>query len=178
MLTRALLRELIIIDADFHDFQGLFLMKYYWCSVFIISWFLFSAGVFASDRQRVAKVGPQAHIQAGLYKVDVRLLLPFLDDKTGHQTVSVCIRNTTDKLVDEFNVLSRNTPFGHCLKREIVQTRNKLSFRYQCKDRGAATADAEFELNGTSFVGKISMKMGGKNMTMTELQSGRKTGEC
>jgi hypothetical protein len=35
-----------------------------------------------------------------------------------------------------------------------------------------------FELNGTAYGGSIKMNMGGKNMTMSETQAGRRIGDC
>ena len=35
-----------------------------------------------------------------------------------------------------------------------------------------------FDLTGTAYSGTIKMNMGGKNMTMSETQVGRRTGDC
>jgi hypothetical protein len=53
-----------------------------------------------------------------------------------------------------------------------------LRFDILCEGRGAAWASAVYRLMPDAFEGRIAMVMGGKNMTMTEVQSGRRIGAC
>lgn len=51
-------------------------------------------------------------------------------------------------------------------------------FDIVCPGRNAASGSAIYRLAAESFEGRISMKMGGKNMTMFERQVGRRIGDC
>jgi hypothetical protein len=53
-----------------------------------------------------------------------------------------------------------------------------LSFDILCDGRGAARARAVYTLMPRGFEGRIAMVMGGKNMTMTEVQAGHRVGSC
>ncbi len=41
-----------------------------------------------------------------------------------------------------------------------------------------AAASASYKISSNGFSGWINMKMGGKNMTMHEIQTGRRIGVC
>lgn len=55
---------------------------------------------------------------------------------------------------------------------------NTVRFEVACQGLNAAKGTAEFEIDQDRFEGSIAMKMGGKNMTMTEHQTGRRVGPC
>ncbi len=61
---------------------------------------------------------------------------------------------------------------------EVERDGDALRFAIACEGRGAARASAVYRLLPEAFEGRIAMVMGGKNMTMTEVQSGRRIGPC
>jgi hypothetical protein len=75
-------------------------------------------------------------------------------------------------------VLSVNNPFAGCPARNVRWSGTDLSFDIVCEGRGAAKARATYTLLPGAFEGRIAMVMGGKNMTMTEVQVGRRVGGC
>jgi hypothetical protein len=118
-----------------------------------------------------------AALEPGEYEVSVRLDLPHVDGATASRTTPVCVtegRNDTHGLT----ALSTNNPFGGCAASNIREDAGTLLFDIACPGPNAATASARYTFKEQDFDGTITMKMGGKNMTMTERQHGRRTGGC
>ncbi len=114
---------------------------------------------------------------AGAYEVVARLQLPNILGWVAQKTTMVCLP-PTDASALPLPVLSDNNPFGACWATSVRQDGAELSFDIACPGRGAARAHAAYRLAPAAFEGRIDMVMGGKNMTMTEFQSGRRTGDC
>jgi Protein of unknown function (DUF3617) len=125
----------------------------------------------------ICVVSEAAALDPGEYEVSVRLDLPHVDDLTAVKTTRVCVTaggNDTHGLT----VLSDNNPLGGCAASNIRDDGGTLLFDIACPGRNAATGSAQYALRAQDFDGVITMKMGGKNMTMTERQRGRRTGSC
>jgi Protein of unknown function (DUF3617) len=119
-----------------------------------------------------------ALLQDGAYEVEVRLELPnVLSWSATRSTTTICLPYENANGAP-FPVLSRNNPLATCPARNLQQDGATLRFDIVCEGRGAARASAAYELMPDAFEGRIAMVMGGKNMTMTEVQSGRRVGEC
>ena len=120
----------------------------------------------------------EATLQPGAYEVQVRLVLPNLDDNTAVKIVEICISDGGLHKNPGLAVLSDNNPLGKCPISEMRTMGNELTFDIQCPGGNAARASARFILGGASFKGRIEMNMGGKNMTMTEVQVGKRIRNC
>jgi hypothetical protein len=114
-------------------------------------------------------------IEPGKYEVQMRLELPHLEDQAATKTTSVCV---TAEPSHGLVVLSDNNPLAKCPIKNIRQTGEVLAFDIICEGENQGVASAIFNLGGDRFSGAITMKMGGKNMTMTERQTGKLTGPC
>ena len=114
-------------------------------------------------------------IQPGEYDVEMRLELPHLEDMGTQKTAKVCI---TDDGTHGIVVLSENNPLVRCPPSNIKQVGDELTFDLVCEGHNQAVAHAKFRLWPDRFAGAFDMKMGGKNMTMTERQTGRRIGAC
>ena len=114
--------------------------------------------------------------QAGAYEVKVKLELPHLEDATANKIAVICVTPSPDTY--GLIVLSDNNPLATCPAQNVHRDGNTLTFDIVCKGGNAARASAKYVLAPTGFDGTIAMKMGGKNMTMTETQHGRRTGDC
>ncbi|MDR7038912.1 hypothetical protein J2X36_003684 [Methylobacterium sp. BE186] len=115
--------------------------------------------------------------EAGRYRTEIRLELPHLDGAGARKTVDLCVTEeagTTGGL----KVLSDNNPLASCPISNMIRDGASLSFVIACEGRNAAWGHAAYTLSPTGFEGRIAMRMGGKNMTMTEVQSGHRTGSC
>ncbi|MBO0763505.1 MAG: DUF3617 family protein [Hyphomicrobiaceae bacterium] len=117
-------------------------------------------------------------LQAGEYEVRVRLELPHLEDMGAATKVdSICV---TDGKVGTRGLLalSDGNPLRKCPASNVRQDGPTLTFDIVCPGSDAAAGAARFTLDTERFEGVIAVKMGGKNMTMIERQSGHRVGKC
>ncbi len=126
--------------------------------------------VFAADEP--------ALLQDGLYEVAVSLELLHLEDLAVKTTAKICVTQTDAGGTRGLAVLSQNNPLGHCPASNVRQDQDSLKYSIACEGKNAAQAHAVYVLSPQNFQGRIEMKMGGKNMTMTETQRGRRIGPC
>lgn len=119
-----------------------------------------------------------AVLEGGAYEVEVKLELPHLEDMTGKKVVRLCLTSEPNGNNHGIAVLSDNNPLARCPISNVRQDGDELTFDIACEGRNSAHASARYLLAPTSFHGRIAMQMGGKNMTMTEVQAGRRTGAC
>lgn len=127
------------------------------------------AAVFAS----IASAAEPA--PSGSYEVRYRLELPYVEG-SDEQTVTVCLADIGGST--EFPVLSANNPLAHCPTQNVRRDGDELSYDIVCPGGNAAKAHALYALRKDGFQGRIAMNMGGKNMTMTEVQKGARVGTC
>jgi hypothetical protein len=116
--------------------------------------------------------------RAGSYEVQARLELPNVGQYAATRTVEICLPHSAGRDGVPLPVLSANTPFAGCPARNIQRAGADLTYDIVCEGRGAATARARYTLAPDGFKGWIAMVMGGKNMTMREIQVGRRLGDC
>jgi hypothetical protein len=133
-----------------------------------------AAGILAS----AAGAEPRENLpQPGAYEVRVRLEMPNVQHRAG-TTATICFPYAGGANGAPFPVLSGNNPLARCPASNIRRDGAVLRFDILCEGRGAARAQAVYTLEPGAFEGRISMVMGGKNMTMTEVQIGRRIGPC
>ena len=112
--------------------------------------------------------------QPGEYEVTVRLELRHVAMAVP-KVATICVSETgTRGLV----VLSENNPLARCPASDIRQDGDTLTFEIICPGGNQAVGSARYTIAPQRFTGVIAMKMGGKNMTMTEYQVGRRIGSC
>jgi hypothetical protein len=114
----------------------------------------------------------------GLYEVAVSLELPHLEDMPAKTVATICVSQAGAGGTHGLAVLSQNNPFGRCPFSNVLRVEEKLEFDIVCDGKNAALARATYTLSPVEFRGRIEMKMGGKNMTMTEIQRGHRIGPC
>jgi hypothetical protein len=117
-------------------------------------------------------------MQPGAYEVTVNLDLPHLEGMGAAKTATICLQSSNANPTHGLLVLSENNPLGHCPASNIRTQGNELKFDVHCDGKNAAAGYATYTLEPSAFYGRIDMKMGGKNMTMSETQKGRRVGEC
>lgn len=115
------------------------------------------------------------HLRRGAYEVQMKLELPHVEDTGAQKSSTVCI---TDSGTRGIVVLSENNPLARCPASNIKQADDILTFDVICEGHNQAIASARFQLSQDRFTGAFDMKMGGKNMTMTERQTGHRVGDC
>jgi hypothetical protein len=134
-----------------------------------------AAGMLAAIAQAEQS---EALLQDGAYEVRVRLELPNVVNWAATSTATICLPYADGESGAPFPVLSSNNPLKKCPASNIERDGATLRFDIVCEGRGAAWAGAVYKLMPRAFEGRIAMVMGGKNMTMTEVQTGRRTGNC
>ena len=117
-------------------------------------------------------------LQPGSYEVDVSLELPHVEAWAGTTRATICVPHAGDATGAPLPVLSGNNPLARCPASNVRRDGAALSFEVVCEGRNGARGLAVYELMPRSFRGRIAMTMGGKNMTMTEVQLGRRVGPC
>jgi hypothetical protein len=116
--------------------------------------------------------------QGGSYELTARLELPHLERWAVDKTTSVCLPKVRSGDELPIPVVSANNPFAKCTAANLTADGRKLEYDIVCPGRGAAKAHAIYILSADTFSGRVAMVMGGKNMTMTEVQRARRIGEC
>ena len=120
----------------------------------------------------------EAPLPAGSYAITTRLELPHLERWAIDKTTTVCLSGhaTGDHL--PIPILSANNPYAACTAANLVIGRGKLDYDVLCPGRASAKAHATYVLEADHFAGRVAMMLGGKNMTMTEVQHARRVGDC
>jgi len=114
----------------------------------------------------------------GKYLVTVRLELPHIEDVPGAtREERICV-TAGDAGTHGLVVLSDHNPLRSCPASNVLQNGDSLTFDIICPGGDAAVGSARFTMRAEHFDGAITVKMGGKNMTMIERQSGRRIGNC
>lgn len=113
----------------------------------------------------------------GLYQVEVRIDLPNVQQAAPPIVLTRCVSPPDLESGQAFFVLSEN-PLKHCDLLDYQASTDAATYRIACPGPNKGSAVAVFETAGTAYRGSIKMNMGGKNMTMSETQVGRRIGSC
>jgi Protein of unknown function (DUF3617) len=126
----------------------------------------------------LVRAGDAVMLRPGRYEISVRLDLPNIEGTVASWRRTLCVPAQDHAGQYGLGALSENNPFSGCPVANVRREGGTLSFEIVCPGGNAASALAKFQLTSEAFEGRISMKLGGKNMTLTETQTGRRSGEC
>ena len=116
--------------------------------------------------------------QGGSYELTARLELPHLERWAVDKRTIICVPNSLNNGDLPIPIVSANNPFAQCSSANVAAQFSKLEYDIVCPGRGAAKGHAIYILSDDTFSGRVAMVLGAKNMTMTEVQQARRTGEC
>jgi hypothetical protein len=116
--------------------------------------------------------------QSGSYEITARLELPHLERWAVDKTTTVCLRGFLSNEKLPVPIVSANNPFANCSAANVTMKTPKLEYDIVCPGRGAAKGHAIYILSPDTFSGRVAIVLGGKNMTMTEVQEAHRSGEC
>jgi hypothetical protein len=117
-------------------------------------------------------------LQDGAYEVSVRLELPHVEETgAGTNVASICV-TAGDAGTHGLAALGDGNPLRNCPVSNVRHDGAILTFDIVCPGGDAAVGTARYTVWKERFEGAIAVKMGGKNMTMIERQSGRRVGAC
>lgn len=116
--------------------------------------------------------------QTGSYEITARLELPHLERWAVNKTTIICLPPFVGDDKIPIPIVSANNPFAKCSAANLMTKTPKLEYDVVCPGRGAAKGHAIYILSNDTFSGRVAMVLGAKNMTMTEVQQGRRIGNC
>ena len=116
--------------------------------------------------------------QTGSYEITARLELPHLERWAVDKTTVICLPPSAGDDKIPIPIVSANNPFAKCSAANLTAKTPKLEYDIVCPGRGAAKGHAIYTLSNDTFSGRVAMVLGAKNMTMTEVQQGRRIGNC
>jgi Protein of unknown function (DUF3617) len=125
----------------------------------------------------VALAQERAPLEPGLYEVTVTLALPNVKEIPLPEKIQHCVTPESLRNGAAFAVLSEN-PAKQCNMLDYEITGGGATFRVDCLRPNSASGKGVFELYQRDYRGTISLQMGAKNMTMSELQSAHRIGDC
>jgi hypothetical protein len=120
----------------------------------------------------------EAVLPVGSYAITTRLELPHLERWAIDKTTTICLSGHAAGGHIPIPVLSANTPYAACTAANLAIHHGKLDYDVLCPGRGSARAHATYLLGADHFAGRVTMVMGGKNMTMVEVQHAQRIGDC
>ena len=131
---------------------------------------LAAAGVFAHGAGKLA-------VPPGEYELRVQTVLPHLEEALRYATTRSrrCLR--APDAGDVFPLL-RHPAFAGCALVPDAQASDGLHFSLRCANPEAASGSAAFALEGGRLSAVLALKMGGKNMTLSQRLQGVRLGTC
>jgi hypothetical protein len=113
----------------------------------------------------------------GLYQVEVRVALPNVQNSAAPFVVTHWVSRADLESGRAFFLLSDN-PLRRCDLLDFEAAGEDATYRIACPGPNRGSALAAFKTAGTGYRGTIHMNLGGKNMTLTESQIGKRIGDC
>lgn len=116
-------------------------------------------------------------VNPGVYEITTETLLPHLEENLRYATTRQKQCLGTQGASNLFPIL-RQKAFADC---DLIggQTVNERSnYTLVCRNPEAATGYAQFAISPFRISGVLDLKMGGKNMTLSQIISGPRLGAC
>jgi hypothetical protein len=120
----------------------------------------------------------EASLPSGSYAITIRLELPHLERWAIDKTTTICLSGHAAGGQIPIPILSANNPYATCAAANLVIDHARLEYDVLCPGRGSAKAHATYLLGADHFAGRVAMVLGGKNMTMAEVQRAERIGDC
>src|SRR5689334_9716596 len=116
-------------------------------------------------------------VTPGEYDLTIETLLPHLEEALRYATTRThqCLREPDATSV--FPLL-RHQAFAGCSLVPDTDASDGVHFALQCKNSQAASGTAAFEVDLGYVSGVLDVKMGGKNMTVSQRLYGPRVGSC
>ncbi len=111
----------------------------------------------------------------GAYRVAVHIALPNVETRDYDFETVICWRGTADPAMP-LGPLGPG-PLATC-PAEARETEEGVAVTTACPGPNAGFAIADYRRTPDGFSGQVQMNLGGKNMTLAELQRATRTGDC
>ena len=116
-------------------------------------------------------------VEPGLYELTSQTVMPHLEEALRYATTTSRQCLGTQEASALFPLLSHQAFAGCALVREAASD-SEAHFSLRCDNPQAATGAAHFELQSSGFQAVLYVKMGGKNMTLSQRLSAPRLGAC
>jgi hypothetical protein len=116
-------------------------------------------------------------VPPGEYDLTTQTVLPHLEEALRYATTRTrqCLREPDATSI--FPLLQHQA-FAGCSLVPSTEVNDGLSFTLQCTNPEAASGAAVFEVGASYLSAVLELKMGGKNMTLSQRLSGPRVGPC
>ena len=116
-------------------------------------------------------------LTAGEYDLTIETVLPHLEEALRYATIRThrCLRQPD---ATSMFPLLRHQAFAGCSLVPDESAGDALRFILQCKNPQAASGSAAFEVGAAYVSALLDVKMGGKNMTLSQRLYGPRVGSC
>ena len=133
---------------------------------------LTAAIVTAASLPALADTGPWP----GLYRVEVTLEIPNVRGEMPFRTVERCI--AAERAEGELFAIVSSPKIAECPVVHRAREGARIEVEVVCAPVNTGRASARIELAEMGYTGRIAVTMGGKNMTLTEIQRAERIGDC
>jgi len=116
-------------------------------------------------------------VEAGLYELTAQTVLPHLEESLRYATTRSRLCLGTQEASALFPLL-RHEAFAGCSLVHESSSEGEAHFYLRCDNPQAATGAAHFALQSGGFQAVLYIKMGGKNMTLSQRLSAPRLGAC
>jgi hypothetical protein len=116
-------------------------------------------------------------LPSGEYDLTLQTVLPHLEEALRYATTRTRQCLDAPDATSVFPLL-RHQAFTGCSLVPGAQASDGLRFDLQCANREAATGSAVFAVEANHVSAVLELKMGGKNMTLSQRLQGRRVGAC
>ena len=116
-------------------------------------------------------------LPSGEYDLTIETVLPHLEEALRYATTHTrqCLQEPE---ATGFFPLLRHQAFTGCSLAPDAQRDDGLRFTLHCSNPEAASGSALFDADAGSVSAVLAIKMGGKNMTLSQRIHGRRLGAC
>jgi len=116
-------------------------------------------------------------VEPGVYELTAQTVMPHLEEALRYATISSIQCLGTQEASTLFPLLRHQAFVGCSLERE-ASSEAEAHFSLRCANPQAATGAAHFALKPGGFHAVLYVKMGGKNMTLSQRLTASLQGAC
>ena len=138
---------------------------------------LVGAGFVAVVGLGQSSLASTVSVEPGLYELTAQTVLPHLEESLRYATTRTRQCLGTQEASALFPLL-RHEAFAGCSLVHESSSDGEARFSLRCNNPQAATGAAHFTLQPGGFQAVLHIKMGGKNMTLSQRLSAPRLGAC
>jgi hypothetical protein len=138
---------------------------------------LLLAGLVGAVGLCASALASTVSVEPGLYELSAQTVMPHLEEALRYATTRSRQCLGTQEATALFPLL-RNEAFAGCSLVREDSTHAEAHFSLRCDNPQAATGAARFTLRPSEFQAVLHVKMGGKNMTLSQRLSAPRLGPC